>query len=265
MPTLPFTKATACGNDFLIVERDAAPRNADLRQLSIEMCERHNGIGADGVEWVSRPNASGAHIVASLINSDGSAAEISGNGTRCVAAWYLSFPSTGHEPVLVETGAGLKECRIISRAGPRYEFEMAMGRAQEIEDMTVHGQSGVYVDLGNPHFVLFVGSYQFDWQEQAARIQADTGSFSRSTNVEFVHVIDRHTLEARFYERGAGETRSSGTGSIASAMAAIYSRMCDSPVTVVAPGGSQIVRSEDQIYLRGDARIICTGEFSISP
>jgi diaminopimelate epimerase len=113
--------------------------------------------------------------------------------------------------------------------------------------------------------VLFVGSYQFDWQEQAARIQADTGSFSRGTNVEFVHVIDRHTLEARFYERGAGETRSSGTGSIASALAAIYSRMCDSPVTVVAPGGPQIVRSEDQIYLRGDARIICTGEFSISP
>jgi len=265
MPTLPFTKASACGNDFLIVERDAAPRNADLRKLTIEMCERHDGIGADGVEWISRPNSPGAHIVASLINSDGSEAEISGNGTRCVAAWYLSFPSTGTEPVLIETGAGIKECRLISRAGPRYEFEMALGHAREIEDLTVHDQSGVYVDLGNPHFVLFVGSYEFNWQEQAARIQADTGSFPRGTNVEFVHVIDRHTVEARFFERGAGETRSSGTGSTASALAAIYSRMCDSPVTVIAPGGAQIVRSEDQVFLRGEARIICTGQFSISP
>jgi diaminopimelate epimerase len=265
MPSLPFTKATACGNDFLIVEREAAPRTADLRKLSIEMCDRHNGIGADGVEWISRPQASGAHVVASLINSDGSEAEISGNGTRCVAAWYLSFPSTGNAPVLIETGAGLKECRLISRTGPRYEFEMAMGRARGIEDFTVAGQSGVTVDLGNPHFVLFVGSYQFHWQEQAARLQADTGAFPNGTNIEFVHVLDRHTMEARFYERGAGETRSSGTGSIASALAAVYSRMCDSPVTVIGPGGAQVVRSEEQVYLRGEARIICTGEFSISP
>jgi diaminopimelate epimerase len=142
---------------------------------------------------------------------------------------------------------------------------MAMGRARAIEDLTVGGQSGVTVDLGNPHFVLFVGSYQFNWQEQAARLQADSGAFPKGTNIEYVHVLDRHTIEARFFERGAGETRSSGTGSIASAMAAIYSRLCDSPVTVVAPGGAQIVRSEDQVYLRGEARIICTGEFSISP
>jgi diaminopimelate epimerase len=265
MPTVPFTKATACGNDFLIVEREAAPRNADLRKLTIEMCERNDGIGADGVEWISRPDSSAAHVVAALINSDGSAAEISGNGTRCVAAWYMSFPGTGSEPVLIETGAGIKECRLISRTGPRYDFEMAMGRAREIEDLTVAGQSGVAVDLGNPHFVLFVGSYHFDWQEQAARLQADTGAFPRGTNIEYVRVIDRHTVEARFYERGAGETRSSGTGSIASALAAIYSRLCDSPVTVSAPGGAQTVRSEDQVYLRGEARIICTGQYSISP
>src|SRR5689334_12740538 len=143
MPTLPFAKATACGNDFLIVERDAAPRNADLRQLSIELCERHNGIGADGVESVSRPNSSGGPIVADLSNSAGSEALISAKCTRCVADWYFSFPSTSHVPVLVDAGAGVNECRIIARASPRYEFEMAMGRALEIEDMKVHGQSGV--------------------------------------------------------------------------------------------------------------------------
>jgi len=258
---IPFLKASACGNDFILIDGMHAP--ADLAAFTRRVCDRHDGIGADGVEWLFP--AEDADVRALLFNADGTEAEISGNGTRCVAAWYLSFPSTGTEPVLIETGAGIKECRLISRAGPRYEFEMALGHAREIEDLTVHDQSGVYVDLGNPHFVLFVGSYEFNWQEQAARIQADTGSFPRGTNVEFVHVIDRHTVEARFFERGAGETRSSGTGSTASALAAIYSRMGDSPVTVIAPGGAQIVRSEDQVFLRGEARIICTGQFSISP
>jgi diaminopimelate epimerase len=97
------------------------------------------------------------------------------------------------------------------------------------------------------------------------RFLAVAASLPRGTNFDLVLVIDRHTVEGRFFERGAGETRSSGTGSTASALAAIYSRMCDSPVTVAAPGGTQIVRSEDQVFLRGEARIICTGQFSISP
>jgi diaminopimelate epimerase len=260
---LPFTKASACGNDFLIVERAELPSGLDQQRISVEMCDRYNGIGADGVEWISPGRSEGAEIQADLINSDGSPAEISGNGTRCVAAWYTERHSE-RKAVNVGTGAGLKHCTLIALRSGTYEFEMAMGRPLNVEERTVAKQNGVVVDLGNPHFVLVVGSFGFDWQELAARLQADTGAFRHGTNVEFVRVLNQHTLEVRFFERGAGETRSSGTGSCASAIAAAFSRMCTSPITVNAPGGAQIVRIEDQTYLRGEARLICTGEFSIS-
>lgn len=262
MRKVAFTKASACGNDFLIVENESVPAQLDRSGLTVAMCDRYNGVGADGVEWVMRSGAD-AEVNADLINSDGSPAEISGNGTRCVAAWYAA-QGLGEPVVRVRTGAGVKQCRLLATTGTRYDFEMEMGRAQHIEDAKIAGQSGVKIDFGNPHFVLFVGSFNFDWQDLARRLQADSGAFPHGTNVEFVRVIDLHHAEAKFYERGAGETRSSGTGSCASALAAIYGRMCTSPVTILAPGGAQTVRAEDQVYLRGEARLICSGEFSIS-
>jgi diaminopimelate epimerase len=260
MAGLRFTKAVGCGNDFLIVERNDVPNGVDIGRLTVQMCDRHNGVGADGIEWVSE---AGGQLSADLINCDGSVAELSGNGTRCVAAWYAANGKMTGNVVRIQTGAGVKECHLLTRAEDRFEFEMAIGRPQKVDERAVAGQSGVMVDYGNPHFVLFVGSFNFDWQAQAARLQADTGAFPRGTNVEFVRILNQHTIEARFYERGAGETLSSGTGSCAAAMASVFSRFCSSPVTVSAPGGAQVVRIEDQTYLRGPARLICTGTFSI--
>jgi diaminopimelate epimerase len=264
LPRIPFTKAVGCGNDFLIVDRASCPASANLAQLTKSMCDRHEGVGADGVEWISNIDSDRLSLKADLINSDGSAAEISGNGTRCVAAWFVAQQGKPVQSVKVETGAGSKECKLLSYSDDQFEFEMAMSRPRDVHERTVGGQSGVSIDFGNPHFVLFVGSFNFDWQGLAARLQSDTGAFPNGTNIEFVRVIDRHVVEARFFERGAGQTRSSGTGSCASAMAAVFSRLCSSPVTVTAEGGAQVVRVEDQTYLRGPARIICTGEFSIS-
>ena len=106
---LPFTKASACGNDFLLVE--GAHASGDLAALTRRLCDRHRGVGADGVEWLF-PDAE-ADVKARLINADGSEAEISGNGTRCVAAEICS--REGKTEVVVRTGAGLKTCRLISR------------------------------------------------------------------------------------------------------------------------------------------------------
>ena len=264
MSGVRFTKAVGCGNDFLIVERADVPSGIELKKITQQMCDRHNGVGADGIEWVSDMDSSGVNVAAHLINSDGSDAEISGNGTRCVAAWYAARGGNPSNTVRIRTGAGIKECHLLSRADDHFEFEMAIGRPTQVEERKVGGQSGVMVDYGNPHFVLFVGSFNFDWQQQAERLQADTGAFPKGTNVEFVRVLNQHTVEARFFERGAGETLSSGTGSCASAMASVFSRFCSSPVTVSAPGGAQVVRIEEQTYLRGPAQLICTGEFSIS-
>src|SRR5271157_3132496 len=123
---IPFTKASACGNDFLMVE--GAHASGDLGVLSRRLCDRHRGVGADGVEWLF-PDAE-ADVKALLINADGSEAEISGNGTRCVAAEICSREYKTE--VVVRTGAGLKTCRLVGQQdgqqGSTFEFEAEMGQ-----------------------------------------------------------------------------------------------------------------------------------------
>jgi diaminopimelate epimerase len=120
--------------------------------------------------------------------------------------------------------------------------------------------TGIPVSMGNPQFVVFVDEFAPGWQAEGAEI-GKHHDFKYGTNVDFVRVLDRHTVETRFFERGAGETLSSGTGSCASAVAAIHTARCQSPVTVHTPGGTQVVRWEQDVYLRGPAQLICRGEF----
>ncbi len=261
---IPFTKASACGNDFLIA--DGAHASGDLAALTRRLCDRHRGVGADGVEWLF-PDAE-ADVNAQLINADGSEAEISGNGTRCVAAKICS--QEGKTEIVVRTGAGLKTCLLISRQngrqGSTFEFEADMGQPEvggELAIETKCGRTvGTKVSTGNPHYVIFVENFPDGWQRQAALIGAQP-QFPQGTNVEYVVVHGRNEIEIRLFERGVGETESSGTGSCASAVAAIASGRVASPVTVIAPGGPQTVRWENQIYLRGPATLICRGEFFI--
>jgi diaminopimelate epimerase len=255
-----FTKASACGNDFLIV--DASEAFGDLRELSRRLCDRHNGVGADGVEWLS-PDAE-ADTMARLINADGSEAEISGNGTRSVAAEICS--RSGKRQIVIRTGAGLKTCRLIGTHGATFEFETAMGTPVVGEQLTVAAPplraTGSIVSMGNPHFVIFVEAFPAGWQQEAAVIQAQP-QFPQGTNVEYVRVRSPGEIEIRLFERGVGETQSSGTGSCAAAVAAISRGDVSSPVTVIAPGGPQTVRWEDQVYLRGPATLVCRGEFFV--
>jgi diaminopimelate epimerase len=257
---IPFTKASACGNDFLMIEGSHAA--GDLAALTRRLCDRHRGIGADGVEWLFPDGEADAR--AQLFNADGSEAEISGNGTRCVAADLSS--RTGKTEVVIRTGAGLKTCRLTGRQGATFEFETAMGPPTVGEELvleTVRGQAaGTKVSMGNPHFVIFVEDFPEGWQQQAALIGAQP-LFPQGTNVEFVVVRGLGEIEIRLFERGVGETQSSGTGSCASAAAAIASGRVSSPVRVVAPGGIQTVRWEDQVYLLGPATLVCRGEFFV--
>lgn len=258
VPTIPFVKASACGNDFLIIDGLHAP--PDLPRFSRAICDRHNGVGADGVEWLFP--AQDADIRARLINADGSEAEISGNGTRCVAA-YLCSQNPRHK-VSIRTGAGIKACQLISRNEKSFEFETAMGEPQIGDEFSIKvafGEArGIPVSMGNPHFVVFVNEFGPGWQADAAEI-GKHHDFKHGINVEFVRIRDSQNIEVRFYERGVGETQSSGTGSCAAAVASIFSKKTQSPVSVHAPGGVQTVRWDGQIFLRGPAQLICSGEF----
>ncbi len=257
---VPFVKASACGNDFLIVHD--AGIDADLAEVTRILCDRFNGIGADGVEWVS--DSTEANIRAHLINSDGSYAEISGNGTRCVAAWYVA--EHGASQVTVETGAGVKTCTLADRERSRFRFRTSMGKPLVGQPFNLHLKSGeirgVNISMGNPHFVTFVNSFPVNWQVIASEIQAECGTFPEGTNVELVRVIDHSRIEIRIFERGAGETMSSGTGSSAAAAAAITIGRVQNSVEVISPGGPQIVSwSGEDLVLEGPAHIICRGEF----
>jgi diaminopimelate epimerase len=263
MPSIPFTKASACGNDFLLIDRKHRP--PDAARLTRLICGRHNGIGADGVEWISALDPA-ADITAELINADGSPAEISGNGTRCVAAHWCAAQGIASGEVKVGTGAGVKVCRLLAASTNEYQFEMNLGPPKVLDPLSLalDGKpvNGLRIWTGNPQFVVFVEDFDFDWRSLGAAIQAQP-VFTEGTNVDFVRVVSTEEIEVRFFERGAGETQSSGTGSCASAVAAIHAKDLKSPLRVKAPGGIQTVRWEGEIFLQGPARIIGTGEFFI--
>jgi diaminopimelate epimerase len=262
MTSVPFVKASACGNDFLIIDvRNGNGMAADMIALTRRICDRHNGVGADGVEWLFPPPDADTH--ARLLNADGSEAEISGNGTRCVAAYLCS--ENPRENVNIRTGAGIKRCTLTSHNETEFEFEIAMGEPQvgdEISIKTAFSERGILVSMGNPHFVIYVDDFAPVWQSGVAEV-GRYQDFKHGINVELVRVRDRGNLEVRFYERGVGETQSSGTGSCAAAVASIFTKRAESPVRVHAPGGAQTVRWEGEVFLRGPARIICRGEFLI--
>jgi diaminopimelate epimerase len=269
---IPFTKAHACGNDFLIVAEDAA-RGADWPELTRRLCARNTGIGADGVEFFSWTGHKSGRI--RLHNADGSIAEISGNGTRCVAAWMAHEHGLHPGDVLqIETDAGMRECKIdaVTKSdGFAVEVTTGMG-------VPVFGQrtvilagglqiAGVEVSTGNPHFVIVVDNAEFNvagksWTAIGEEI-CNHLDFPYNTNVEFVRVISPTEIEIRIFERGVGPTTSSGTGSSASATAALKFHGCKSPLTVVAPGGAQTVAWDDsgtELMLTGPATLIARGE-----
>jgi diaminopimelate epimerase len=121
---------------------------------------------------------------------------------------------------------------------------------------------GIPVSIGNPHFVIFVDEFWPDWQRRSAEIQRVVG-FKQGINIELVIVTDRSNIDVRFYERGVGETQSSGTGSSASAVASVTTGRARSPLRVHAPGGTQEVRFEKEVFLRGPATLICHGEYFV--
>ncbi len=260
MMGIPFVKATACGNDFLIIDFVHAP--SDIYSFSRRICDRHNGVGADGVEWLL-PDTD-ADLRVRLLNADGSEAEISGNGTRCVAAWYCAENNCAS--AVIRTGAGLKTCNLTARDGNCFEFRSSMGEPEVGDEFSItftYGEfSGIPVSMGNPHFVVYVPEFELGWQAVAGQISIHH-DFKHGMNVELVKILNEMEIEVRFCERGVGETLSSGTGSCAAAVASIHTGRVKSPVRVHSPGGVQTVEWDSEVFLNGSATLLCRGEFFV--
>ena len=263
---IPFTKAHGALNDFLLTWAAEAPARELIERAAIAICHRYSGVGADGWLLVTPPS-SGQPAAIRLLNSDGSEPEISGNGTRCAAAFLTDAGLVGAE-IPIRTGAGLKQLRLIERDRLRFSFEMNMGtphigagNLRFALPVSATERECTILDVGNPQCAFFVDDFDFDWRSLGAEVERHP-HFPHRTNVSFIQVLDRHTLDVRFFERGAGFTMSSGTGSTGAYFAAAARGLIDSPATVRTLAGPLAFRTGGaDVLMQGPAEIVATGEY----
>ena len=259
-PAPRVVKAHAYGNDFLLLDAGAAP--ADLAAAARALCHRHLGIGADGlIVFETGPGSATMR----LWNADGSPSELSGNGLRCLAA--LVAREQGLEPgavVTVATGAGPKTLEVLRAEGSAYEFRAQMGQPADLAqtEIDVNGEriTATVLGMGNPQCVV-LGPLPSPERFAALGPALSTHPrFPAGTNVEFAEVEAPDRVRIVIWERGVGPTSSSGTGTAASAVAAIAHGGAARRLTVVAPGGSQTVEwTAAGVSLTGWATVLMDG------
>jgi diaminopimelate epimerase len=295
MPSIPFVKAEGLGNDFLVVDlrpgKAAAGVSSATDPAVVRMlCDRHFGVGGDGVLAILPPVHGDARML--VINADGSEAEMCGNGIRCVAKLLFERDPSLRRPVLrIDTGAGLLECRIDARDGRAETVAVEMGRPQldppHIPVVAPAGQRLVRsplragdrqfaftaVSMGNPHAVIFIDDPAADLRALAEAygrgIEHDS-LFPRRTNVEFARVRKGPEIDLVVWERGCGITLACGTGACATVVAACLEGRTapDHEIPVHLPGGTLFIRVASQhgsanysgVSMRGPARIVFEAE-----
>jgi diaminopimelate epimerase len=262
-------KGHAYGNDFLLSPLDDAHRTGcNFAELARAMCHRHHGVGADGlILYELRP--SGATMT--LLNADGSASELSGNGLRCLAAYIAQTQQLPAGAVVsVDTGAGIKALELLSVVGQRYSFRAGLGAPTDIREVSIPviGESvrATTLGMGNPQCVVLGALPDADRFSRLGPALSTHAMFPAGTNVEFAHVEAPDRVRIVIWERGVGPTKSSGTGSSASAVAAAAHGGASRDVQVIAPGGTQRVEwREDGVYLTGWADLVLEGAWLSAP
>ena len=255
---MKFSKWHGLGNDYLLVERAdlAAPLEPALVQ---RLCDYHLGIGSDGILEVTDVDDTRAEIV--IWNPDGSTAELSGNGTRIVARWLAR--ERGADEVRITVGPR----EVVARMRGGLEVEMDMGPVEvgSPETLDVNGARLEFtpVSVGNPHAVIVRDPDREDLLQLGPLVE-NHARFPQRTNVQLVRVDSRSEATVGVWERGAGETLSSGTSAVAVAAAAVANGWCDSPITIHLAGGDLLVELDADFHARltGPAQEICSGEVS---
>ncbi|MCL2654559.1 MAG: diaminopimelate epimerase [Coriobacteriia bacterium] len=253
------------GNDFIVMNGCGEAREWTSEEAR-RLCDRHFGIGADGLIVLHEAADSAADFSWQFFNSDGSVAEMCGNGIRCVAAFLVGngLIAPDQDRVAIQTGAGIVSIRVLRDESGSFEAaEVDMGRAViTSESLTVAGTELFCVSMGNPHAITFVADVEAAPVTTLGPVIECDAAFPDKTNVEFAQVTDRATLRLRVWERGAGETLACGTGACATAVAAYRKGLCDARVTVRLPGGPlQIIIDPDtlNVMMTGPAQTVFIG------
>jgi diaminopimelate epimerase len=256
-------KAHAYGNDFLLAEEPSPPVE-NAAGLAAALCDRHRGIGADGL-ILYRPTAAGASM--RLLNADGSYSEVSGNGVRCLGA-LLASRVPERSGFVIDTDAGAKRLELQRREPDgRLVFRAAMGHPEHLARADLTGAEHCTVTtlrVGNPQCVMLVAAADLTEAHlhRYGPFLTSHPHFPQGTNVELAHVETPARVRILIWERGVGPTEASGTGACAAAVAAAAHGGASRDVEVVSPGGSQRVEwRDDGLYLTGWAELICEGEW----
>lgn len=265
---LSIAKAHAYGNDFLFVPAEQA-EGLRLDELTRRLCQRHTGLGGDGVIYYTIAPDGSAQM--KLINADGSPSELSGNGLRCLAALVMHQREGARlaplNEVRVDTDAGWKTLALVGRAGGRYTFRAALGQPERVAEETLEAAGETLkvstLAIGNPQCVALLT--ELPDQARFHRLGpalATHPRFAEGTNVEFAVVEAPDRVRILIWERGVGPTHASGTGACASAIAAIAHGGAARDIQVTAPGGTQRVEwTADGIYLTGWAEVVVDGHW----
>ncbi|HQZ95033.1 MAG TPA: diaminopimelate epimerase [Pyrinomonadaceae bacterium] len=280
MTSIDFCKFHGFGNDYIVIERTKIPQTADLSELVKAICNRHTGVGGDGIAVLEKLDGVTADYFCEIVNPDGSIAGFSGNGTRCAVA-YLHYQKIWSEPKLrLETRSGIKTYQLIERKGDgEFWFEAEIGKPIFASDLIPVGSGTwreaivnekIYVDgqihsfsavnVGNPVACIFVETFAFDWRTVGRAMEVHQ-VFPQRSNIVFVKVIDLENIEIRIWERAAGETSSSGTCSSGAAVLSAFLLKTERVVNVKAEGGTTRVvwRDDDEIVINGRADLAFSG------
>ena len=254
---MKLVKAHAFGNDFLLVQAAETQSIRDLPAAARAICDRHRGIGADGLIVY---DDEGGRTSMRLLNADGSRSEISGNGVRCLAAWLARTDAASGSTIDIETEAGSKRLELRGRTNGRLTFRAAMGQPEQVTCVRIAvgptSVDAVTLRVGNPQCVV-LGEVNEHRLHTIASALAVHPHFPEGTNVELASVEAPDRVRILIWERGVGPTESSGTGACAAAVAAIQYGGASRALDVEAPGGAQRVEwLAEGLYLTGWAEIV---------
>jgi diaminopimelate epimerase len=278
-----FTKLHSLGNDVRVVCPNEELDLLRVGDFARRICERHTGVGADGLLLVSFEGPARNEAGFRIFNADGSEAEISGNGLRCAMACLVHHQRVLSSRVIFKTPAGNRACEVTGSRGTVYEIKIDMGaprlRSAEIPfndgepherliDYPMPINQKVYditcVSMGNPHCDIFVDRFpaRIEWHQIGREIESHP-FFPNRTNVEFIRVLNRGEIDVLFWERGVGETLSSGSGSSAAAVAAILKGLTDRTVKVWTSMGALTVEwpQEGEVFQTGPSEVVFEGDY----
>lgn len=280
-----FAKVHSLGNDFLILEEKEVKKTAEKGALARRICDRHTGIGGNGLVLISIKDRENGDVNFRVFNSDGTEAEISGNGLRCAAAYLYYQKMVKSTRIHFSTNVGKRECEPIERKDNLFKIKIDMGIPQlnskdipfddgspheKIIDYPLSIQKKIYkitlVSLGNPHCCIFVERFlsRIEWHQIGYEIEFHP-FFPKRINIEFIRVLNRQDIEVLFWERGVGETLSSGSGSCAATVASILKGLTDRKVNVKTSTGNLTVEwDSEKVYQSGPAAIVFEGDYLVN-